>query len=1573
MAFESVASNLVPDDTNAAPDIFLHDRQAGTTVRVSVSSSGAQANSSSAYPEISADGRFITFESVASNLVPGDTNGADAAYAGKDVFVHDRSTGETSRLSVSSSGAQGDDKSYRPYISGDGRFVIFGSEATNLVAGDVNGEEDVFIHDRRDGSTALASLTADGGLSRDISISAGSYPEDISQDGQHIVFTSGANDMPCGNNGVDNVYVRDRLAGTTTVASPCGANNSSFDASITASGGFIAFVSRASNLVGVDTNDDSRGAGLSGRDIFVVDRATGGIARVSVSSSGAEASEASNSDSPTISRFGRYVVFASSADNLVTGDLNGVGDVFMHDRQTGATTRVSLSSQGVEANGWSGGSYSLAMSGNARFSAFHSDASNLVSGDTNSTADIFSHDYGATDDATISIPAVPVGQTFGLSSGLHAANPTICRGDPVNTATGAFVYEIVDLALPGSGKTFDLRRSYTSVDTTSGVLGMGWTHSLELGLNVLADRIVLKGESGEEVAFPVNPDGSIAKPPGARSALTVVSGGYELLRRDQVRYSFNGSGHLTSIIDRNGVGLTIARDTGGRVATVTDSVGRAATFTYGETGNLISVALADGRSVHYGYTSGQLTSVKDVRGGIVTYSYDADGRLTKVVDQGGNASVTNVYGADGRVVKQIDASGRETLFGWDASLQTATTTDPDGNQWRDTYHDNVLVEAVDPLGNTTTFGYDKELNLTAVTDPAGSITRYEYDGRGNVLKRLAPAPLWYEDAYTYDSANNLTSHTDDKGRKTLFQYDPRGNLVTVTAPDNTTTQFGYDDVGKVTSITDPRGKITSFAHDSKGNVAAITTPAGSRTTLEYDARAHLRKIVEPRGNVAGAIPDDFDTTFTYDEAGHRLTSTNPLGNETAWAYDAVGNVVTARDAKGRATTFGYDAMNRLTTVTSPDQTQTKYSYDGRSNVIERTDANNHITTYSYDAASRMTKLIRPGGKTWTYAYDPNGNVSTIVDANGNATTDAFDGTTVFKYDDINRLIKVDYSDSTPDVSYAYDALNNRTSMTDGSGTETYAYDTLGRLTAVTRGTMTFGYGYDAASNVIQRRYPDGSIVDFTYDDDNRLATVARDLATTSYGYDAAGNHTGTTFPGGNGHVEARQYDAAGHLTDIRTDKGTTNLNRFSYTYDAVGNPLGVTGTQGTVTYAYDASDRLTEACFAALCPGGSDPYIRYTYDSVGNRLTEARPAGTTTYEYSAADELLSQSGATTATFTHDANGNMTASGAKTYTYDLANRMKTAEVGTTTTSYSYDGDGNRLQAGTGTRAQEITKWQWDVNNFLPELAIERDGRDTVLRRYTHGLDLLSMSSGTAEYFFHSDALGSVTNVTNASGSPQWSYSYEPFGATRSETKHNTKAPANPMRFTGEYADATGLTHLRARQYDPTLGRFTATDPLAPAVADPYVSAYVYVGNQPTVYVDPSGEIAIVLAVPALIVVAAALTAAQHPEVASEVASDLAYDVEEFFGGTAAAPSLGEVVPCDGWAVSGSTVYTRDIERNPGPDALNEVVAKQQRPVGDGGNQFGRKPPWCASAACRAAVAAAAAAYGVYELRPTGRQN
>lgn len=377
VVFLSRATNLVAGDTNGAGrDVYVRDRRIGTTSRVDVVQEEGGSGSFTGVGSISADGRYIVFQSAAANLVPGDTNNAT------DVFVHDRRRDATTRVSIGPGGAQADSSSQIPTISADGRYVAFRSVATNLVPGDTNDQEDVFVHDRRTGTTTRVSVGA-GGVQAE---GGRSMPEAISADGRYVVFRSeAANLVPGDTNGATDIFVRDLVGRRTERVSvgSGGVQGQGFvdaGASISGDGRYVAFSSQAPNLVPGDTNDQA--------DVFVHDRRTRTTTRVNLGPGGVQA-EGGRSHAPTLSENGRYIAFASGASNLIAGDTNGQEDVFVHDRRTGTTSRVSVGPGGAQSLG---SSSQPVISADGLHVAFTSSANDLVPGDTNNESDVFVHD-----------------------------------------------------------------------------------------------------------------------------------------------------------------------------------------------------------------------------------------------------------------------------------------------------------------------------------------------------------------------------------------------------------------------------------------------------------------------------------------------------------------------------------------------------------------------------------------------------------------------------------------------------------------------------------------------------------------------------------------------------------------------------------------------------------------------------------------------------------------------------------------------------------------------------------------------------------------------------------------------------------------------------------------------------------------------------------------------------------------------------------------------------------------------------------------------------------------------------
>jgi Tol biopolymer transport system component len=373
VAFGSNAANIVRQDFNGVFDTFVRDLSSGVSTRVSVASDGTAADAASYGAALSYDGRFVAFYSGARNLVPGDTNGA------ADVFVHDRQTGVTSRVSVATDGTEGNGASQNPQISADGRWVTFSTTATNLAPGAAGTKSKVLLHDRETGVTTEVSVRPDG-----TSGTEESRLPSISADGRYVGFISSDRlIVPSPRFIATSVYVRDVQSGTTVRVNATSLSSLGYaipkvgtPALLSPDGRYVTIFTDTT-MVAEDTNRVA--------DAYRIEVATGAVTRVSVGADGVQADKASGltiTGAP-MSDDGRYVAFDSEATNLVAGDANGVRDIFVRDTVEGTTTLVS---SGEAPN--TRGSYYPAISGDGSVVVFTTDGA-LTPEDTNLRNDVY--------------------------------------------------------------------------------------------------------------------------------------------------------------------------------------------------------------------------------------------------------------------------------------------------------------------------------------------------------------------------------------------------------------------------------------------------------------------------------------------------------------------------------------------------------------------------------------------------------------------------------------------------------------------------------------------------------------------------------------------------------------------------------------------------------------------------------------------------------------------------------------------------------------------------------------------------------------------------------------------------------------------------------------------------------------------------------------------------------------------------------------------------------------------------------------------------------------------------------
>jgi RHS repeat-associated protein len=899
-----------------------------------------------------------------------------------------------------------------------------------------------------------------------------------------------------------------------------------------------------------------------------------------------------------------------------------------------------------------------------------------------------------------------------------------CNGDPVDSATGELVESASDFSIPGRGPMLNLARTYGSLmASSSGPFGYGWTDSYNMTIaqdpaNHNVEEI--RQENGSVVRFSQlegesGPWTPVAESegkwlPATRVLATLVktSEGWTFTRMKTAIFKFNTSGHLVSESDLNGDATTLAYNTSGQLETVTDAGGRKLTLTYtGE--HVTQVEDSDGRIVKYHYDEhGNLTEVTDPTGAVTKYGYDSGHHMTSVTTPNGGKT-TNVFDSSGRVVAQTEPLGRTTTWSYniEPSISGGTTvTEPNGTVTLDSYtNGDLMTSTAAPHTSreaTTDYSYEAQTNgrLTA-TEPNGHTSSYKYDSSGDKTSETNPQGQTTEWTYNeYDEVTAMTPPATYGGKKatTTYTYDQpeyssggKGNLTTVSTPiygpageseGTQTIHYVHGSSahpGDVTSMIDPRGNTWTYTYDGYDDKTSETAPATSDNSDGSGSRQNVTKwayntqtgwvTAKLSGRYTLAHPSETSctppavgcTTYTYDNDGRLLTTTDGNGHTTTKHYDGDGNLEYEIDANSNKTTYEYDLADQLIATTRPDKSVLKTDYYPDGQIEDQINAEGGDTHYTYDQLGHVSAITDPDGRTTSYQYGLAGELLAKGDpgVSGCTSESTRDGCTTYEYDLEGRQIAIHYHDSsTHDVAIGYDADGRRTSMTDASGTSSWSYDSLGRVTSTTNGAgASVSYGYDAGADVTSITYPGSTgTVKRAFDAAGRMESITDWKGNTStFEYDAEGNlGKGTDPTTGTAVTDTYSFDNAGAVSGIATAQGSSSLESFSYKRDDASQLTEATGT-GAVgessAYGYNSLEQLSEA-------NGS----KYTYDPAGG--LKEQPGGAT-QTYDPAGQLTSQAnGSASISYTYDAKGERTSASSNPqsiapdygYTYNQAGEL-----------------------------------------------------------------------------------------------------------------------------------------------------------------------------------------------------------------------------------------------------------------------------------------------------------------------------
>ena len=991
-------------------------------------------------------------------------------------------------------------------------------------------------------------------------------------------------------------------------------------------------------------------------------------------------------------------------------------------------------------------------------------------------------------------------------------------GDPVDAASGLFAYQKTDLALPGP-MPIELTRFYRPLDYHQGGGGLpagsantymfgqmmqssyeGYLYNPDIGAQqqYLQMDLFLGGERPVHyVRTSLGTDHQNAvlqatQTPGPFHKSTIRwTGNWTLTRRDGMTYTFGFAPVLREIADRFGNRVMVLGP-GGSAPNPT-SLSSYVPITQ-------IVSYPSGRWINLSYTGNRVTRVSDNLGRTIDYTYSQD-RLQTVTD-------ANQVG---------QPAPKSTTYTWQAQtgcthpVITAVRDPRDITFLQNTYDTNCRVtdQVVPASSPNQKFHFDYTLDAqgkvtrTDITDPNENVTRVNYDADGYASSETYALGTTKERTFTYERASGthlLNAVVDSfHARRTEFQYNPFGQVTSVTrlagTPQAVMTQYTYTSAFRdLDTITDPLSHVTDF---------------------DYDADGCLDKITD------GALRA---TTFDCNGAGQITSVTDALSKTTTLAY-AHGDLKTVTDAVGRGTSRFTDAGGRVTAVTDPL---------------------NYVTRYTYDNLNQLTKITDAAGKDIAFEYDADGNLRFVRDQRG-----ASESTTQFTYNDQN-LVQSRVDPLGRSESFTYDDNGNLTFWTDRKSQVTeFRYDALDQLTLAGfkrtvggggnpnyESTITYTVDGGSRPTQIADSTTNAGTITRTFDDLDRL-TNEKQVNASNQGVTYTYNPDGTraTMTVQNQTQVLYGYNNAAQLTSLT--QGSVAVG-FDYFADGRLRQISLPSTPAlTQTYAYDDAGQVSSIAYQR----GTNPPddLVYSYDRAGRRSavfgTSARtglPAPTTANAvYDLTNQLTSWNGAAV---TNDLNGNLTAQGGLTYTYNARNQLTTVKQGNTTLgAFVHDGLGRRVRR---TISGAVTRPVYDGRN----VAQERSSNGQVTANQLTGLELdeVFVRTDASQREFLTDALGSTLALADTSGVVQTSYTYEPFGKTMA----SGATSSNAYQFTGRENDSTGalsLYNYRARYYSPVLQRFLSEDPVGLAGGD--VNPYVYVVNSPIDLRDQMGLAAV----------------------------------------------------------------------------------------------------------------------------------
>ena len=826
-----------------------------------------------------------------------------------------------------------------------------------------------------------------------------------------------------------------------------------------------------------------------------------------------------------------------------------------------------------------------------------------------------------------------------ITSAANAPNSGISPGG-VDMATGEIIVVCrPDLFIDGPVPLI-FSRYYASMlareGLASGRLGPNWLGTYDWKLNVVGTTADVISSTGMDARFTQAPEGGpwIFFAHGGPQHQLIQSGSTFRFLDAALRRVLTFSGsllQLTQITDEHGNSLSLTY-TGPTLTQVSDGLGHALTFTYDPFAGMLA-SVSDGtRIVNYSFTGGLLTGYSDPGGQHWTFQYVAGTPMQGLL--------TNVGEPAGNV---------PVIYGYDTQGRVVSQNDAAGGVGTYSWDAPSGNTYTDPLAHVWTYQHDAQNNLVSFTDPNSQPWMRAYDASSRLVSETRP--LGDVTNYSYDAASGYPASVGfADGSAFHWTYGPHlinggtfYDYASIQFPDGTNEAFTRDAAGNPTSITDRSGFHWQASYNTRGQVLSSTNPAGGVSTFAFGAGGMPVSATDPAGNITRYAYDGFSRlislapdgtssrTWTYDALDHVTGAMDERGKTWSFIYDANGRMTGATDPLGEAQHYAYDGLDRFTQSIDPLGNATLYAYDANGRMASITDGTHQVTRYSYNVWGDLAGMSDPASDSWVYSYDANRRVTQAQDPNGHST--------LFTYDNVDRPTHL--SDPLGNsFDYAYDGMGRMLTASGPLGfSRTYGYEARGLLNSERNSASE----YDYARNSL------GGISQFT--DPNRSGTP--------YAYDTGGRLNFSSDP--LGHTSSYSYDGHDRLIHVTTPVNTTN-----FMYDAADRLLGVSINDGTtLAYAYDDANRLTGT------NGGA-----FAYDAAG-RMTSSNGLS---FAYDAAGRMISETYGPTqvVSYIYDARGNLSQvndwmGGVTTFTYDAAgNLIGLLRPNRIQSTYAYDG-------------------------------------------------------------------------------------------------------------------------------------------------------------------------------------------------------------------------------------------------------------------------------------------------------------